>query len=82
MHRSIVEVKYDPSPSLFFNLQGMYPASHGIIANKFYDPSFDAEFRVGREEFFKKRWWGGEPLWSTVQRQVRQRITLKYSLTF
>ncbi|KAK8378339.1 hypothetical protein O3P69_011080 [Scylla paramamosain] len=62
-------------PNHYTLVTGMYPAAHGIIANKFYDPSFDAEFRVGRAEFFKKRWWGGEPLWSTVQRQGKKAAT-------
>ncbi|XP_045120435.1 venom phosphodiesterase-like isoform X2 [Portunus trituberculatus] len=62
-------------PNHYTLVTGMYPAAHGIIANKFYDSSFDAEFRVGRPEFFEKRWWGGEPLWSTVQRQGKKAAT-------
>lgn len=50
--------------------QGLYPEAHGIIANEFYDPEFGAKFEVGNDESLKSRWWGGEPLWNTVNRQV------------
>lgn len=58
--------------------QGLYPPSHGIIANKFYDPQFRAEFRLGRQESFKARWWGGEPIWKTVEKQVQYKYKSCY----
>ena len=51
-------------------LQGLLPPYHGIIANKFYDPAFNATFRVGKKEFAEKRFWNGEPIWKTVENQV------------
>lgn len=62
-------------PNHYTIVTGLYPPAHGIIANKFYDPDFDAEFRVGRPESFKKRWWGGEPIWSTLKRQGKRSAT-------
>ncbi|XP_050692427.1 venom phosphodiesterase-like isoform X2 [Eriocheir sinensis] len=59
-------------PNHYTIVTGLYPGAHGIVANKFYDPSFDKEFRVGREESFKKRWWGGEPIWRTLARQGKK----------
>ncbi|KAK7066956.1 ectonucleotide pyrophosphatase phosphodiesterase [Halocaridina rubra] len=59
-------------PNHYTLVTGLYPPYHGIIANKFYDPVFNAEFRVGRPESFKKRWWGGEPIWKTVKNQGKK----------
>jgi predicted AlkP superfamily pyrophosphatase or phosphodiesterase len=37
-----------------------------------YDPSFDALFQIGDSAAVADaRWWGGEPLWVTVERQGR-----------
>ncbi|XP_042225372.1 venom phosphodiesterase 2-like [Homarus americanus] len=62
-------------PNHYTIATGMYPPSHGIIANKFYDPVFRAEFRLGNPESFKKRWWGGEPIWRTAERQGKRAAT-------
>ncbi|XP_063613826.1 venom phosphodiesterase 2-like [Penaeus indicus] len=57
-------------PNHYTIATGMYPPAHGIVANKFYDPVFDAEFRIGSApESFKKRYWGGEPIWKTAENQ-------------
>lgn len=49
---------------------GLYPESHGIVGNSFWDPKAAREFfytdsvrSLGRE------WWGGEPIWATAERQ-------------
>ncbi|XP_045128469.1 venom phosphodiesterase 2-like [Portunus trituberculatus] len=62
-------------PNHYTIATGMYPPSHGIIANRFYDPEFDAVFRIGRPESFEPRWWGGEPIWKTVERQGKRAAT-------
>ena len=54
----------------------MYPESHGIISNHFYDPEFNARFDMGSDESLKGRWWGGEPLWNTLTKQVLSLIYL------
>jgi len=57
-------------PSHYSLVTGLYPEHHGILGNTIYDPKWDAWFRyhdpsaVGDE-----RWWGGEPIWVTAQRQ-------------
>lgn len=56
-------------PNHYTIVTGLYPESHGIIANKFYDPEFQATFSLGSEESLLSRWWGGEPMWNTVTRQ-------------
>ncbi|XP_071533900.1 venom phosphodiesterase 2-like isoform X2 [Panulirus ornatus] len=62
-------------PNHYTLVTGMYPPSHGIIANKFYDPVFQSEFRIGRKESFQPRWWGGEPIWKTVETQGKKAAT-------
>lgn len=49
---------------------GLYPEDHGIVANEFYDPEFDATFGMSkRAEVQNGRWWGGEPIWITAEKQ-------------
>ncbi len=49
---------------------GRYPENHGIISNTMYDPGWDATFSLGnRGEIVKGRWYEGEPLWVTAEKQ-------------
>ena len=49
---------------------GRYPENHGIVANEFYDPVLNATFGMSkREEVQDGRWWGGEPIWITAEKQ-------------
>ncbi len=49
---------------------GLYPENHGILSNTMYDPEWDATFSLGnREELVKGRWYEGEPLWVTAEKQ-------------
>ena len=43
-------------------LQGLYPESHGIIANIFLDPEFGEMFFYGGRNLSDNRWWLGEPV--------------------
>ncbi|CAI7803900.1 unnamed protein product [Closterium sp. NIES-53] len=55
-------------PSHHSMATGLLPASHGIIANKFRLPSNHSDvFSPGNVE---PRWWLGEPIWTTVNRQL------------
>lgn len=51
-------------------LQGLYPESHGIIDNVFYDPNFKSLFTIGSAGSYNGSWWGGEPIWNTLSRQA------------
>lgn len=43
---------------------GLYPETHGILANTMYDPEFNSTFSMSNTE---SRWWeGGEPIWITA----------------
>lgn len=57
-------------PNHYSMVTGLFPEHHGIVDNTMYDPSFDAEFRITDSAAVRDgRWWGGEPLWVTAQRQ-------------
>jgi len=42
--------------------QGLYPESHGIVDNEFYDPEFGEMFNYGGRNDSDNRWWLGEPV--------------------
>lgn len=49
---------------------GLYPDNHGMIENNMYDPGIGAVFGISKkEQVTDPRWWGGEPIWRTAQRQ-------------
>jgi predicted AlkP superfamily pyrophosphatase or phosphodiesterase len=49
---------------------GLYPESHGIVGNTFWDPSMKEEFYYTHpEQSLQPKWWGGEPLWATAESQ-------------
>ena len=57
-------------PNHYTIVTGLYPENHGIIANTMYDPEFDAIFSLGnRAEVQNGKWWGGEPIWVTAEKQ-------------
>ncbi|GAB5521670.1 MAG: ectonucleotide pyrophosphatase/phosphodiesterase [Rhodothermales bacterium] len=57
-------------PNHYSIVTGLYPAQHGIVANTMYDPEFDARFSLGnRDAVTDARWWDGEPIWVTAERQ-------------
>ena len=57
-------------PNHYTIVTGLYPAHHGIIGNTFWDPAFQAKFSMSnREAVADARWWGGEPIWVTAEKQ-------------
>ena len=56
-------------PNHYSLATGLLPSSHGIVANHFRDPSdpSGARFAIGDTE---PKWWRGQPLWETAERQV------------
>ena len=65
-------------PNHYSVVTGLYPAHHGIVANNIFDPGERPEIRPvsDREAVGDSRWWGGEPIWVTVQRQGGRAATL------
>ena len=63
-------------PNHYSLITGLYPANHGIVNNSMYDPDLGRFFRLSdREAVSDHRWWKGEPLWVTVQKQNRTSAT-------
>ncbi|TVR34330.1 MAG: alkaline phosphatase family protein [Balneolaceae bacterium] len=55
---------------------GLYTENHGIITNSFYDYELDARFSYGPQEGPNdERWWGGEPIWVTAEKQGKTAAT-------
>lgn len=49
---------------------GLFPEHHGVVENTMYDPVFDNIFRISNSATVADaRWWGGEPLWVTAEKQ-------------
>ncbi len=60
-------------PNHYSIVTGLYPVHHGIVANTMYDPEFDARFSLSNREAVRdSRWWGGEPLWVTAEKQQQR----------
>lgn len=57
-------------PNHYTIATGLYPENHGIIGNNIYDKEFNAVFSLNkREEVQNPRWWFGEPIWVTAEKQ-------------
>ncbi len=55
-------------PNHYTIATGLYPAHHGIVENNVYD--FGEVFTMSkRKEVENPRWWGGEPIWVTAEKQ-------------
>ncbi|KAL1837335.1 hypothetical protein VTJ49DRAFT_3978 [Mycothermus thermophilus] len=49
---------------------GLYPESHGIVGNAFFDPTLQESFSYGQPaKAMDPKWWQGEPFWITAQKQ-------------
>ncbi|KAI9594178.1 alkaline-phosphatase-like protein [Syncephalis fuscata] len=52
---------------------GLYPESHGIISNTFYDPETNDTFwYTDPARSHDSKWWGGEPIWVTAVKQKQR----------
>ena len=64
-------------PNHFTIATGLYPENHGIIANNMYDERLNASFSMGPVDSPNDdRWWGGEPIWITAEKQGLTATTL------
>lgn len=55
-------------PNHYAIATGLYPSNNGIVENNVYD--FGEVFTMSkREEVANPRWWLGEPIWVTAQKQ-------------
>jgi predicted AlkP superfamily pyrophosphatase or phosphodiesterase len=57
-------------PNHYTIATGLYPYRHGLVDNTFYDAELDAMFRINdRTVVEDARFYGGEPIWVTAERQ-------------
>ena len=63
-------------PNHFTLVTGLYPESHGVVGNTFWDPELRSEFYyTDPNRSMQPKWWRGEPLWVTAEDQgVRSAI--------
>lgn len=55
-------------PNHYTIATGLYPAHHGIVENNVYD--FGETFTMSKlDEVENPRWWLGEPIWVTAEKQ-------------
>jgi predicted AlkP superfamily pyrophosphatase or phosphodiesterase len=56
-------------PNHYTIVTGLYPGDHGIVGNAVKDPPTGRRLTMSnRKEVQDPMWWGGEPLWVTVER--------------
>ncbi|EEH43817.1 uncharacterized protein PADG_00106 [Paracoccidioides brasiliensis Pb18] len=57
-------------PNHFTLVTGLYPESHGIVGNTFWDPILKEEFHYSYpSRSMQPKWWTAEPLWVTAENQ-------------
>ena len=63
-------------PNHYTTVTGLYPEHHGIVGNTMVDPAIPGRFTISSPVATDPRWWQGEPLWATVQRQGRRAASM------
>ena len=57
-------------PNHYTVVTGLRIARHGIVSNNMAAPDIKGRFTMANREVTKDpRWWGGEPIWNTAERQ-------------
>ena len=57
-------------PNHYSLATGLRPARHGIVSNNMTSPDIPGRFELrDRVVIADARWWGGEPIWNTAERQ-------------
>jgi predicted AlkP superfamily pyrophosphatase or phosphodiesterase len=56
-------------PNFYTLATGLYPEHHGVIANNMWDDGIGERFTQQAPTAADPRWWGGEPIWVTAERQ-------------
>ncbi|KAI1206670.1 ectonucleotide pyrophosphatase/phosphodiesterase family member 3 [Annulohypoxylon truncatum] len=57
-------------PNHYTLATGLYPESHGVVGNTFWDPDLEGEFYyTDPDKSLDPKWWAGEPFWVTAEQQ-------------
>ena len=60
----------DTFPNHYSIVTGMYPGTHGIVANSFFDSERDGRYQLGNAEAVRDgSWYGGTPIWVAAEQQ-------------
>ena len=60
-------------PNHYTIVTGLTLPHHGIVSNNMRAPDIPGDFAMSnREVLADPRWWGGEPIWNTVEKQGRR----------
>jgi len=68
-------------PNHYSIITGLYPESHGIVSNVFYDPKLNSTFRITDPECYQdheNKWFKGEPLWATANKNGHKTASLMW----
>ncbi|SHG26082.1 Predicted pyrophosphatase or phosphodiesterase, AlkP superfamily [Fodinibius roseus] len=57
-------------PNHYAIATGLYPENSGFVGNTMYDPEWEEWYRLrDRETVEDGKWYGGEPIWNTLEKQ-------------
>jgi predicted AlkP superfamily pyrophosphatase or phosphodiesterase len=56
-------------PNHYTIVTGLYPEHHGVVSNNMLDATIGERFSMSAPTAKDSRWWGGEPIWATAQKQ-------------
>jgi predicted AlkP superfamily pyrophosphatase or phosphodiesterase len=60
-------------PNHYTIATGLWPEHHGVVSNTMWDSTIGYRFEISSERAVSdSRWWGGEPIWVTAERQGRR----------
>jgi predicted AlkP superfamily pyrophosphatase or phosphodiesterase len=64
-------------PNHYTIVTGQHAWRHGIVSNNMVDPALPGRFTLSNRDVQQDtRWWGGEPLWVTAERQGQIAATM------
>jgi len=65
-------------PNHYTIVTGLYPGEHGIVANVVRDEQLGMFSNRDTLAQWEPRWWGGEPIWVTAERQGLRAASLSW----
>lgn len=64
-------------PNHYSIVTGLYPEHTGFVGNTMYDPKWDQWYHISdRKAVENGKWYGGEPIWNTLEKQGLRTGTL------
>lgn len=63
-------------PNHYTIVTGLYPEHHGIVGNTIFDPEFNQLFTMSNAAAKESRWWWGQPIWVTAEKQGRRAASM------